>query len=383
MYSKEINLLDLFSGIGGFAKGLEDGGFVINQHFFSEVDRHPIANYQFNFKNSVYAGPIQSVSGPSLPQVDVITFGSPCQDFSIAGQRAGLDGQRSSLLLEAIRLITEKRPSFFIWENVKGAFSSNNSEDFWAILQAFANIGGYNIEWQCVNTLWLLPQNRERIYLVGHLATPGRDFAPIFPITKDDRLFNEQKASRKGQPQTEYSGTISGDIYRADNTFIRIPEIAGTLTGGGNSGGLHSDMTTIRVINTQPRSGDPKKGGTGLLEKFDETYCLDTSNSTAIQIENERYRRLTEIECERLQGFQDDWTKKGLYFKSKKVIKYLDKEIWLTPTAKGIIYKHAYKNFIRVEREIKQTNRYKMIGNAVTKLFPQIIAQQLIENYKL
>lgn len=341
--NKEINLLDLFSGIGGFAKGFCDAGFSIKKHFFSEIDKSAIANYKFNFKESEYAGPIETIRGELLPQVDIITFGSPCQDFSIAGKGEGLDGKRSGLILEAIRLIDEKRPSFFIWENVKGAFSSNDSQDFWAILQAFANLGNYNIEWQCVNTLWLLPQNRERIYLVGHLATPGRNFKPVFPIAKNDKLPRKQATSKTGQSQTQYSTTLRGDVYRADNTFLKLPNHVGTLTGGGN----------------------PKKGGTGLLEKFDEAYCLDTSNSTAIKLGNERYRRLTEIECERLQGFPDNWSKYGIY----------QKKMWI----------HKKLNIFEMKdviKEIPQTNRYKLIGNAVTKLYPQIIAERLIENYE-
>ena len=83
------------------------------------------------------------------------------------------------MFLEAIRLINECRPSVFIWENVKGTFSSNAGADFWAIIQAFTNIGGYRQEWQLCNTSWILPQNRERVYLVGYSTTPeeiGEEF---------------------------------------------------------------------------------------------------------------------------------------------------------------------------------------------------------------
>lgn len=399
MISKEIVFLDLCSGIGGFVKGFEDAGFTIKKHFFSEIDEHAIANYKYNFKNAEYVGPIELIDTAALGEVDVIAFGTPCQDFSIAGKRAGLDGERSSLILKAIEIVAEKKPTFFIWENVKGTFSSNDSEDFWAIIKAFANIGGYNIEWQLLNTLWLLPQNRERIYLVGHLASSTRSFKPIFPITEDDRLFNEPKEPRKGQPQTQFSGALNGKSDRASCTFIAIPKHAGTLTAGANSGGLHSDMTLINaeyysrsqkdrvyningamgclssnrldnktkidvtVLNTQPRTGDPKKGGNGILSKENETYCLDTSNSTAILL-NKNYRRLTEIECERLQGFPDNWTKFGIY--EKKV--FTNKKEKTFKIVTGV-------------NPIASTNRYKLIGNAVTKNFPEIIAQRIIKNY--
>lgn len=438
----EVVILDLFAGIGGFSKGFQDAGFTIKQHFFSEVDRHAIANYKHNFKNSIYVGPVQTIRGASLPKVDIITFGSPCQDFSLAGKREGLGGERSSLISEAVRIISEKRPSFFIWENVKGAFSSNNSEDFWAIIQTFANIGCYNIEWQLLNTLWILPQNRERIYLVGHLATAGRDFRPIFPFTKNDRLFNE---GQNRKPQATNSRTIrkNADMNR-DDTYIKA---AKTLLGGGkgNTGGLHRDMTTIKatkfsnhqqdrvydpsgamcnlpknrtndkvkifaqrdrngvqevefrkddctntltsvhkdnlvVYNTQPRTGDPKVGGTGFLKKENEAYCLDASNSMAIETNETGIRRLTEIECERLQGFPDNWTDNGIYLVSKKVNRYLDRQ-FLTPTAFGLLMLHAHNNFKTETKEIASTNRYEMLGNAVTAKLVTKIALKLKDNY--
>ena len=149
---KKINLLDLFSGIGGFHKGLEQAGFEIGYNGFSDIDKHANAVYQYQNKDAISLGSVTNIRGKDLPKIDAITFGSPCQDFSIAGSRSGLEGDRSSLISEAIRLIDECQPRFFIWENVKGTFSSNNGEDFWAIIQAFTNIGGYRLEWQLLNT---------------------------------------------------------------------------------------------------------------------------------------------------------------------------------------------------------------------------------------
>lgn len=386
----EIVLLDLFSGIGGFAKGIEAAGFIIKKHYFSEIEKHAIANYQYNFKNAEYVGAIQNVRGASLGKVDVITFGSPCQDFSIAGKREGLDGKRSSLILEAIKIIIEKKPTFFIWENVKGTFSSNNGEDFFAILQEFANIRGYNIEWQLLNTLWVLPQNRERIYLVGHLATAGTSFKPIFPFTKNDRLFNVQKGTKGKRSQAQHCTTITkAGNDKATNTYIEsvnssqdgkvfdingacqtlssghynVPKIAGALSGGGNSGGLHSDMTVINAYYFSKAQQDRVYHTDGAMG------CLGsnrTDNKTKIFTPKREYRRLTEIECERLQGFPDNWTQFGIY----------EKQVWINKKEK------TFKIVEGIE-PIAPTNRYKLIGNAVTKRFPQMIAQKLIENYSL
>lgn len=135
-------LLDLFSGIGGFHKGIEDAGFKIKKAYFSEIDKNAIGTYKYNFKESEHVGSVESILGRGIERPNIITFGSPCQDFSLAGKRKGLDGERSSLIREAILAISHLKPDIFVWENVKGMFSSNSGEDFASILQEFANIGG-------------------------------------------------------------------------------------------------------------------------------------------------------------------------------------------------------------------------------------------------
>ena len=119
---QETILIDGFSGIGGFSLGIKDAGIKTDHHYFLEIEKHAIANYKYNFKNATHGGSITTFSGTELrkkhPNAKIIfTFGSPCQDFSMAGQRKGLEGERSNLIMEAIRVISEIQPNFFIKEH--------------------------------------------------------------------------------------------------------------------------------------------------------------------------------------------------------------------------------------------------------------------------
>jgi DNA (cytosine-5)-methyltransferase 1 len=282
----KINQLDLFSGIGGFHLGFERAGFEVTS-YFSEVDPHAIAVYKNQFKNSTYVGSVTDVRGEDLPAIDLITFGSPCQDFSLAGKRQGMAGQRSSLILEAIRLIKEKRPRVFIWENVKGTFSSNSGEDFAAILKEFTDIGGYRLEWQLLNTSWFLPQNRERIYLVGYSSEVRGDWPGAFPIGENNR----EVAELQGQ---------------------------------------HLPANTILQRYTATANG---------------TYIGERELAPQAVVDNYRIRRLTPIECERLQGFPDNHT--------------------------------AFGDYDGTTKPVSNTQRYRQCGNAVTVDVVQAIATKL------
>ena len=353
-----MNLLDLFSGIGGFHLGLEKAGFKFDKVFNSDIDKYANAVYKYNFKESVNVGSVTDVRGSDFPKINAITFGSPCQDFSIAGSRSGLEGDRSSLVSEAIRLINECRPDFFIWENVKGTFSSNNGEDFWAIIKAFTNIGGYRLEWQLLNTRWFLPQNRERIYLVGCLGE--RSGSEVFPIGKSNIKDNK---TRKINNATRTITTAHSHGTAKHMSYIKIKE--GTKKGYAEA--EEGDSINYAFPESKIRRGRVGKKIANTLDtacnqgvmvgdfRYDEGFRWrkDYNSPTLTKKSNEiltktktKIRRLTPIECERLQGFPDDWTKIG------------------------------------VDGPISDTQRYKMCGNAVTVDVVEKVGENLLKCLK-
>ncbi len=443
---KEVTLLELFSGIGGFSEGFIRAGYTLKNHFFSEVDNHAIANYKYNYKNAKYVGSVKNVRGiiRTIENIGstklIITFGSPCQDFSLAGKGLGLDGNKSSLIKYAIFLIKWLKPDVFIWENVKGAFSTNDGADYWAIIQAFANLNGYGFEQQLLNTSWFLPQNRERIYIVGHLT--GRSEPGIFPFTESDELHfernskvtsniastlnandnkswvgnfiskenhsnwkcgfdihaknDEKYAAKKGgikklgslnSSQDGAVFSLEGDSQILSAGHGNVPKIQiKANTANGFQEAKEGDSINLSNPNSKTRRGRVGNGVANTLDtssnqgvvvgdfRSDEGFReRKDGNSSTLQASAREYssgspilkinsniRRLTEIECERLQGFSDNWTKYGIY----------QKQVWINKKEK------TYE-IVENLREIPKTQRYKMCGNAVTVIVVHAIASKL------
>jgi DNA (cytosine-5)-methyltransferase 1 len=301
-----------------------------------------------------------------------------------------MEGERSSLITEAIRLVHECRPRVFIWENVKGTFSSNDGADFWAIIQAFANIGGYRCEWQLCNTKWFLPQNRERIYLVGYLAETRGDWRGVFPIGESDgentakrpvgyeigdyrsdegwrprknnncpTLAARAREDGSGQPLLKVKSTTSKEAvvepkiigYTRDAkgkvTDRHLKDEAGTIHSSSGGGGNTDQFVQDVKVGTWRTHKDGQgfrevKGGN--CPTIPARAREDGSGQPVIET-SYRIRRLTPIECERLQGFPDNHTEYGNY----------DGEV----------------------KKMSNTQRYKQCGNAVTVDVVQAIANKL------
>ena len=197
MEQNKLTLGSLFDGSGGFPLGGLISG--INPLWASEIEPFPIRVTTRRLPFMKHYGDVSAIDGAKLPPVDIITFGSPCQDMSIAGKREGLDGNRSGLFYEAVRIVKEMRcatngkyPRYIVWENVPGAFSSNKGEDFKAVLDEICRVkdseadtprskkwpsagcivaDDYSVAWRVFDAqYWGVPQRRKRIYLVADFA---------------------------------------------------------------------------------------------------------------------------------------------------------------------------------------------------------------------
>lgn len=270
---KKLTFIDFFAGIGGFRRGLELVGHkcigfcewdkfaaasYTSMHLITERQREHLANLPIKqrqkeilkdeYRNGEwYASDIRSVCGNDIPRADCWTFGAPCQDFSIAGKRAGLEGDRSSLIREIFRLLEEQeeqdRPEWLIYENVKGMLSSNKGLDYLSILSEMDRLG-YDIEWQNINSKWFVPQNRERIYTVGHLRRFGR--AKILPVTGTD---GENSIQQLGHKEAERENPNAYRVYSPNG----LPPCLGTMQGGGREPSIafpcFVDMTIGKGVN--------------------------------------------------------------------------------------------------------------------------------------
>jgi len=334
-----IKHIDLFTGYGGFTLAAQK--FNIKTIGFSEIDRYATAVLKFRYPNIKNYGDVTKISTRDLPDCDIISGGWPCQDHSVAGRREGLSGKRSGLFYTLTSIIQEKLPSMFILENVKGALSSNRGFDFLEVLNELSQ-GGYDIQWGCVNAKFWVPQNRERVFVVGCLGGfGGREIFPIEPkntkITKlgQDISFCLDSSYYKGTAkyednrrqlvkQIERIGTldIKGHdyikrIYGTNGISPTLP----TKTGGGHipkiialTEARTKEAKEIRRKSMKEDGKDysPRRGKELIPRKDTLSNCLTTGQTKECLITDfTKIRRLTPVECERLMGLPDDWTKFG------------------------------------------------------------------------
>lgn len=306
-----MKLMSLFDGSGGFPLAASLCG--IEPVYAAEVEPYPIAVTKNRFPKMKHLGDVSKVKGGEIEPVDIITFGSPCQDMSIAGKRAGLkhadmgddETTRSGLFLEAIRIIKEMReatngvyPRYAIWENVPGAFSSNRGEDFRTVLEEFIRVkekdavmpdvpkagwpyadcysgNGWSLAYRVFDAqYWGVPQRRRRIYLVADFR--GQRAGEIL-LKPEGLRRNSAQSGTHGQETARCAknsvGTAIGGVDRYNQSFLS--GLAQTLRASGGGDCIPTVLAPVAEQSFSPIR-----------------YIV---------------RRLTPTECARLQGFPDWW----------------------------------------------------------------------------
>ena len=310
-----MTFLDLFSGIGGFRLAMEQAGHVCVGH--CEIDKYANESYIAMHrprKGEWYADDITRVRAEDMPRADCWCFGFPCQDISIAGKQRGFAGQRSSLFFTVTGLIRgqaeEDRPSYLLIENVKNLLSINGGVDFARLLMELDEIG-YDAEWSVLNTSDVLPQNRERLFIVGHFR--GRSTRKVFPIGKDIEKptngikivgsIKPKKSSCFGQRKMVYSVLgISGCLCSSDYKEpkkVAVPDkllktkkmlkLIGLIDGENKQANRIYSLEGISPTLT-----------TGTGGRHEPKFILFDKDGY-------RVRKLTPCEYFRLQGFPDDY----------------------------------------------------------------------------
>lgn len=305
----ELTFVDLFAGVGMARMGMEQAGFECV--YTCEFDKHKRKEYEIIHGNEPEGCDIRYVRAADIPRADVWFFGAPCQDFSLAGLRKGLGGDRSSLISEVFRLIEEKaedKPEWLVYENVKGMLSSNNGWDFLSILLAMDGLG-YDIEWQTLNTKnFGLPQNRERVYTIGHLRTGGSK--QILPITKDSGQIDKLEGKINSTTITaRYGNALSNGTYiiegnECEQTGInQVASLNSDKRFNPNQYRVYGTDGLSQCLNTMQGGGrEPHVLVNSNECKKDGVFIQDGKEYTI--------RKLTPKECMRLQGVPDEYTDK-------------------------------------------------------------------------
>lgn len=282
-----MKYISLFAGIGGFDLALQRQGHECV--YANEWDKYASKIYNKNFhkglnEKGIDTRDIRTVSTNEIPEHELLVGGFPCQAFSIAGKRRGFDDTRGTLFFEIARVLRDKKPRLLLLENVKGLLSHDSGNTFKTIISALTELG-YDLQWQVLNSKnFGVPQNRERVFVVGNLRGTSRP--EIFPIRN-------------------YNSTALRELTKGVSDAYRVYTTACAKTLKGQAGGVGAKTGLYAVVIDR---GIIKEKS--IVNTLDANYYkgLDNHQARTGIMEGIKIRRLTPTECERLQGFPDGWT---------------------------------------------------------------------------
>ncbi len=327
----------------------------------SEFDKYSSQVLARRFPDIKNWGDCTKIDPTRLPDFDLLCGGFPCQAFSIAGKRRGFQDIRGTMFFEVARILKVKRPKIVLLENVKGLLNHNKGETFRVILQTLDELG-YEVQWMVLNSKFFgVPQNRERVFIIGNLRGTGR--SEILPFNE-----NEQETIGEGAvTRTFTAGGHSGGLH-SDSTGIivkgylnedgwdkrnesirRVYDTSGCCPTipTGQGGGV---MPKIRAVLTPDRP-EKRQNGRRFKENGESSFTITGQDIHGVT-DGIKIRRLTPVECCRLQGFPDDWNELGA----------ID------------------DNGVIELKMMSDTQRYKQMGNAVTVNVIAAIGIKILEN---
>lgn len=354
----------MFSGIGGFELGIQKAIPSAECIGFSEIDKYAISIYQNHFKDHKNYGDATRIIPQDLPDFDCLVGGFPCQAFSVAGKRRGFADTRGTLFFEIAKVLREKQSRFLVLENVKGLLSHDKGNSASIIMSTLDELG-YDCQWNICNSKnHGVPQNRQRIFIVGHLRASRQSAGQIFSFQNGNKqatklpgnqahtltarygqslgvgtyisggnkvvCFNAERGLRDKDPNPKRGGG-SGILSREDGLSYALTKTHANhlvqLVGGsqGNrvydsrgiavaqqalSGGMGAKTGLYAVPVLTPDRPNKRQNGRRFEDDGEPSFTL-TAQDRHGMLTGKRIRKLMPIECERLQGFPDNWTKYG------------------------------------------------------------------------
>jgi len=363
VYERQFNGQDTNSGELG--ERLSDAQCLRPNGDSTDSPRESRQNNESITRRHKAYGDITTINADTLPDFDCLVGGFPCQAFSIAGKRKGFDDTRGTLFFDLARILRAKQPRLFVFENVKGLLSHDSGNTIKTIFATLDELG-YDIQWQVLNSKnFGVPQNRERIIIVGHLR--GTPRPQVFPFRENDNSLTKKNGYQVSESAISGTLTATDAKMHLDGTYIRQlnqPTHSNDRVYGDD--GISPALNTMQGGNRQPFVKVPEATKKGYAEaSVGQAINLSVPNSktrrgrvsdiaptvdTGIQLhtltEDVKIRRLTPKECERLQGFPDNWTKYGIG-----------------------------------DEPISDSQRYKMCGNAVTTNVIQAVFERIFESH--
>ena len=312
-----MKFLDLFAGIGGFRLGMESAGHKCIG--FCEIDKFARASYKaiHNTEGEIELHDITRVTDESIRRfgsVDVICGGFPCQAFSIAGNRRGFEDTRGTLFFEIARFASILRPKYLFLENVRGLLDHDGGATFETIIRTLDELG-YDVEWQVLNSKnFGVPQNRERVFIIGHLRGGGG--RKVFPISGESQSTSSQSVVKIGNVNPSGNG-MNGEVYQADGlapTLATNKEEGVKIiqrSHGYNHGGEHDIAPTITSNSYQENNLVKIVDFYNKIIKDEVGTLTSSGGGSTVRAgsfgvtDGYRIRKLTPRECWKLQGFPD------------------------------------------------------------------------------